>query len=182
MYKKTTAKKAQNFIEIALLAGVLVLITISVVTIYNNQSLKTAKMTNINVTNGAHNGSSVNLNTMTADDSGQKIPYNNANVDTAGALSLVGLSQSDYNSAMSNITYGQVKNSIDQSKSDGEKDILTLANTLDPNAKLDSSNVSDSTLETLNDILNSIPTDASKQTQDQKDFVARYDALLSSAK
>lgn len=162
--------KAQNFIEIALLAAVIVVITISVATIYNNSKTKTAGLSQIKVTHGQRDGSSLNLKDASEADLSKKIPFSNSNVDTAGALS-VGMSVADLSAAMSNLTYSQLKQAID---SNSGQDLLTLANKL--GANLDAENVNEATLTSLVDTLNGIPETG--RTADQQAFVDRFKELL----
>lgn len=171
-------KRAQNFIEIALLACVIVVVSISVYSIYNNKKLEVAKMTHSKI-----NQQAVDLNTASAAKLNEKVPYNG--VETAGSMSLklLGMSMDEFNSSMANITYQQLKDAM--TSSDGQ-DIASLANSLITQLGLTypevtADNVTVDTLSTLTGILNAVSDASHSSDPTSQAFIERYQSLLTAA-
>lgn len=169
--------KAQNFVEIALLAGLVAIIAIVSFTIINNRKIELTKMSAVNVR-------SVNLNTASAVKLKEKIPYNSA-IETAGAMSLekMGMNASQYDTAMANITYEQLKNDI---QSNGEEDIASLANDLItelnlPYNEISADNISANTLASLTGILNEVSGAEYDNDETAQAYIARLNTILSTA-
>ncbi len=161
-------REAQNLIEIALLASVIVVIVLSVYTIYNNQKVSLAKLSKTEIR-------SVNLSTMSPQQGGKIVPINNAAIETAGALGK--MSAEAVQAALSKITYNDLKKLLN----DGDNnDLIDYANNIlkDLNRGTESisaENINGDTLKTLVDLLN---TGANSTSYDS--FKNRFTDLLQS--
>ena len=173
--------KAQNFVEVALLAVVVLLAAFYVLGLFNNQKVKLANLSSVHV----NSVKSVNLNNMTEGTANKQIASNKSSVETAGALSLklLGMSEDDYQSAMSNITYSELKAAL--SDTSGGENIATLANSLIKqyglsDTKISADNISSGTLDTLTDVLDNVSSKNDTSTTAQA-FTQRLQSLLKAA-
>lgn len=166
-------KKAQNIIEIALLASVIVVVAISVIAIYNNQKMEMADLSKVNV-----NKQTVDLSTASSGKLQENAPYKP--IETAGAmsnlLSSLGMTMDEFNSKMSEITYDDLKKATEQ-----ENDIVTMANKLIDDLKIDISKIGKDKVDV--NTLRSLAEVASKASEqpnnaDAKAFLDKFQELL----
>lgn len=170
-------RKAQNLVEILLLAGVLVVVAFFIMTKANDQKIRLANLSKSTL-------QSVNLSTMSTNKAKETVPYSAA--ETAGALSLklIGMSADQFSAAMSSLTYAELKKALTEKDSEG-KDIADYANSLIESLNLDYDeitidNVSSNTLSDLTGILNKVsssPNLSDPQSMESK-FVDRFNMLL----
>lgn len=172
-------KKANNILEISLILCFVVTISIVTFTIYNNHNLKLSKLSNIQFSS-----QSINVATASTPTLNKNVPYNR--VETAGtnALTYMGVSSSKFDSAVSQITYGQLK----AASADSTNNIFTLANSLITKLNLgytpvSSEGVNSSTLSTMIGILNAaVSAIGSSSTDDSvkslaKTYVTQFESL-----
>ena len=182
-------RKAQNLTEMAILGAIVVLITVATFTIYNNQKVNLAKRSEVNLTNA----DAVTQDVETSGRASVKkdYKYTSANASTTStstssdpttqtAPELVGMSVSDFEDAMSNLTYNDLKRAA------------SLVNTTRMLAQepaysnlFESKNnigVNGDTLDAQINILNAIAAkDPSKLTATENSFVSKFKTLLNSA-
>lgn len=176
-------RKAGNLIEMPLILGVITVVAVGTLLVFNNQSLRLAVMSAINFR-------PVNLQTMSQDAAKQIVPYNR--VETAGgnALTNIAMTSSDFESAITHTTYGEVKKALDETDSQG-KNIADYANALIDSLgldykKLSSGNITSRTLSDLVGILNKVSSTAfaqehPDQAANAKGFVERFKSVLTGA-
>lgn len=126
-------RKASNILEVGLLLSFIALIAFGAMTMYNNQKLKLTNLSNPNIRPG------VNLSTMNAAQGKEKVSYNRT--ETAGTnaltyLAQVGITPEQFDSAMSNITYNDLKAICATAAAAGQKDIFALTNDLNTSLNL----------------------------------------------
>ena len=161
-------REAQNLIEIALLASVIVVIVLSVYTIYNNQKVSLAKLSKTEIR-------SVNLSTMGSQQGEKIVPINNAAIETAGALGK--MSAEAVQAALSKITYNDLKKLLNKGDNN---DLIDDANNVlkelgRDDELISAENINGDTLNTLVDLLNTKTTSTSYDS-----FVGRFTDLLQS--
>jgi len=181
-------RKAQNFVEITMLAALVAILSFSVWAIYNNQKLHIANSSKPTINQQSVNLKSISTNSAQWND---KVPYKS--VETAGALSIIGMTQGDFNASMSNITYKQLSNALTD-KAGTDKDLLALAlelgnelNVKNPELKIPSPAVSqeDINVDTLS-ILAKMLNEASNvpeanRTATESAYIKRITTLLKEA-
>ena len=180
-------RKAQSLIEFLLLAAFVAIAAVSVGAIYNNQKAHLADMSKVNV-----NMKSVNLvqlrttpNSVVWND---KVPYKAT--ETAGALSIIGMTAAEYDMLMSNISYGALNAALNK-KVNGQ-DLLTRVNALKdllgiPYGPIVATDINVDTLSQFTEILNKLAeTDTStlpvQVKGDINDYIADIYSLLDEAK
>jgi len=160
-------KKAQNLIEIGLLASVIVVITISVFTIYNNQKLNLAKMSKTTFRSVAI--SNLDANPQLKD---KTVPSDSTSVkavETAGALSTT-ISSAQLEKSLSSLTVGDLT-----SKGEGNKSLIDLANNLiEAKGGTAINSVDESTVSTLTNLLST-----AKGQEGYDAFQSRFSSILS---
>ena len=175
-------RKAQNIVEISLLACLVVVIAIASMSMYNNQKLRLAKDSSVEL-------HSVDLTKMKEDaaTAGQTLPYHKAvAVETAGTNALEGMSSSAIETAISKLTYEDLAKAMDGGDN---TDIAKLGNSLIDSLKLSDCDliskegVTPSTLTDLIKILNAAAKSPNIKNTDSTEykFVQRFKALLNSA-
>lgn len=172
-------KKAQNLVEVALLASVVVIIAITVIGIFNNQ-----KKNLVGLSKSKINSQSVNLSTASSAKLAEKVPYNpTISTVSSQSLNLLGTTSSDYNSKMSNISYSSLASAMNGSDA---QNLATLANQLieeynlsDP--KISADNITTDTMNTLTNILNNITADSYKTDPNAQAFVQQLQSLINAA-
>lgn len=176
-------RKAGNLVEMPIIVGVVTVVAIGTLIVYNNQNLRLAVMSAINFR-------PVNLQTMTQDTAKQIVPYNR--VETAGgsALTNIAMTSSDFDSAITHTTYAEVKKALDETDSQG-KNIANYANDLKGplGLKFDDiteTNITSQTLSDLVKVLNAISSKTFKddhpdQIANAKGFLERFKSVLTSA-
>ncbi|MEI8128968.1 MAG: hypothetical protein WCG95_05060 [bacterium] len=117
-------KKAQSVLEFALLLCIIVPISFAVFTIYNNQKIKLADMTKSSVKYQSVNLISPSLNPAILND---VVPYSKTETAGSNALTYVGKSASEVESALSSLTYSDLSAAVNASDTEN---IFTLANSL----------------------------------------------------
>ena len=146
-------KSAQSMIEISLLAGLVGVIALATWLVFTNQSQNIANLYKPRI-----NGQSVTLSTAGATNhkGSDKIPYQAT--ETAGASSIIGLSSTEFNLLMSNITYAQLDAAIK-----ADPDLLTRINNLEkalniPYRPIVATDINSETLSVVTAILNQLST------------------------
>ena len=146
-------KSAQSMVEISLIAGLVGILALATWLVFKNQSQNIANLSKSNM-----NTQSVDLTTLGVNDPkrGDKIPYHA--VETAGGSSLIGLSSSQFNLLMSNITYAQLDAAIK-----ADPDLLTRINNLEkalniPYRPIVATDINADTLSVVSAILNQLST------------------------
>lgn len=160
-------KKAHSILEVALLLCFVVVISIAVMTVFNNQKSKLVGLSGSKLTN-----QSVNLKdgSLSADKLNDKVKYDK--VETAGtsALTQLGVSAETFNNALSNVTYAQLQAASSGNKNDN---VFDLANLLISKLNLsynevDAANVNVETLTTFVGVLNAAADAISSPTTDEE--------------
>lgn len=182
-------KKAGNMVEISIILGVVAVVTVGTLLIYRNQDLRLMVLSAINFR-------PVNLQTMSQDDKVKlNVPYNR--VETAGgnALTNIGWTSADFESAITHVSYGNLDDAFKEK--DGVKGIDTYANNLINDKLLNlmdytpltATNITSKTLSDLIGILNTITSpsiEAFKQehpeaASDVDGFLKRFNDILTVA-
>jgi len=183
-------RKAQSIVEVSLLAAFVAILAISVGVIYNNQKAHLADMSKSSI-----NTKSVNTLTWGGYHSdsrwNDKVPYKST--ETAGGLSILGLSSSEFDSYMSNISYLQLDTALSTESADG-KTLLERVNALEtalkiPYRPIDKADINVDTLSVFTAILNQVatmqPSDlaiAGVSATDLNTYLSSINALLTEAK
>lgn len=171
-------RKAQNIVEISLLACLVVVIAIASMSMYNNQKLRLAKDSSVKL-------KSVNISTMTTEQSAETVPYNKSvAVETAGTNAL-GMSSQALEAAISKITYQDLAKAMDGGDN---TDIAKLGNSLIESLKLNCSEISKDgvTSNTLTDLISILNAAASSPNSSNPDsteykYIQRFKDLLTAA-
>jgi len=168
-------KKAQNLVEISLLIGIVALVAITSITIYNRQNTKLADMTK------SSNFKSVSLTKMTNAKPTDKVPYSATETAGTSALTMLGLTSEQFKSGASSVTYEDLQKVSGSS----DTDIFALTNQLISDLKLgydtvSPDNITTETLSTMIGVLDaaagpSVPSTA-KAAADA--YIAAFKALL----
>ncbi len=145
-------KKAQNIIEILLLACFVAILGFTVFSIYNNSNFKLAGLSKIKVKEQA----SVDLENLSPSQANDYIPY--TPIETIGSLSLIcwnNMSLDGFNDRLSSVTYAEINNAFNPLGNSGGPNLAQLANTLitDLNLGFDLLNPSYVTSNTLNTLV-----------------------------
>lgn len=190
------SKKAQGLIDAALLLAIVVVISLFAFTAFNRSKMNLANMSKVEVNNpngGGNGGGNKNLVEVIVDifnmDDNQaekKIPY--YPVEVSGALSMLepqGMTQDQFNSYMSNITYGDVQGYVSLKGAGIYGDLKTCTNTLITNLGLsvppiDYHQTSSATLASFVAVLNAI---ASGKANGEElglvsTFISKFQGLL----
>lgn len=176
-------RKAGNLVEMPIILGVVTVVAIGTLLIYNNQSIRMAVSSAINYR-------PVNLQTMTQDMAKQIVPYNK--VETAGGNALSYYAGTDFESAITHINYGNLEDAFKKDPKSNTEGIDTYANNLikipelSEYKPLTETNITSQTLSDLVGILNVITKPSvkefikqhPKQETNVKGFLTRFDALL----
>lgn len=167
--------RAQNIVEILLIAALVAVVTVSVAIMYNHQKTQLANMSKSNYSN-----QSVNLNTANAAKLSELAPY--SKVETAGtsALTYLDMSSAEFSSIMANnVQYSELLDNPD-----GKGNILELGEALSSHLNLgytfSASNVTVNTLSDLVGVLNAA-TSGNIDPQyagEAETFKTRFNSLL----
>lgn len=171
-------KRAQSMMEITVLVCVVVIISLTVWSIYNGNSLKLVNMSKINT----QQESSVNLKNPQTFQASEKVPYKAIETAGANALTRISMSEAQYKDALSDVTYGQLAAAFSAGGSD--KSLLDLTNSLIEELnlscpKISEEKVNSTTLETFTIVLNAVCAKdfaGDKSTADE--FVEKFVELL----
>lgn len=171
-------RKAQNVVEVLLIAALVAVISITVAIMYNHQKTTLANMSK------STDKQVVNLNTASAAKLNELVPY--SKIETAGtsALRYLGLSSAAFESAMANnIQYSELLDNPD-----GKGNILQFGTTLSQELGLgytfSANNITVNTLSNLVGVLNTITADGFNPTNDPQiasdaaTFKTRFNSLL----
>ncbi|HNW25550.1 MAG TPA: hypothetical protein PKI94_02035 [Candidatus Gastranaerophilaceae bacterium] len=169
-------RKAQNIIEISLLACVIAIIGFSVFVIYNNQKISLADKSKSKI----FAAQSVNLNDIDQD-MNDIIPYNgNANIPPAG-LTYLSMTQGKFNLLMSNITYQNLSDALNLTPATPmPMNLFEYANSalnLDP--PLSPSTINSQTISALIDAFNYAIQNPS--AAGSSDYLSQFQSLVNSA-
>lgn len=172
-------KKAQNIIEIMLIAVLVAVVTITVAIMYNHQKTTLAGLSKTNL-----HGINLVAPNIPSGQLAELVPY--SKVETAGtsALKYLGMSSSAFESAMSNnIHYSELLDNPD-----GKGNILQFGNTLSQELNLgytfSADNITKDTTSDLVGVLNAVtavgfnPTNDPKIAADAATFKTRFNSLL----
>ena len=176
-------KKAQSVLEFALLLCIIVPISFAVFTIYNNQKNKLADMTKSSVKYQSVNLSSPSLNPAILND---VIPYSKTETAGSNALTYVGKSASEVESALSSLTYSDLSATVNANDTEN---IFTLANSLISMLHLKYDRVSENdvnrdTLSILIGVLNASASAVASQNTDESvkaianNYIDHFHSLL----
>lgn len=176
-------RKAGNVIEIAMILCVVTIVTIGTLIVYNNQNLRLALLSAIHF-------KPINLNTMSEGTAKQTIPYNKTETAGSNALTKLGMSSADFESAITNITYGDLEDAMEKDSTDNN--IATFANELKGPLGLNfeditATNITGQTLSDLVKVLNGIyNNDLINSTNSAikaaaNGFIERFSSLLTAA-
>lgn len=175
-------KKAHTMVEMALLLCFVVIVSITLMTIFNNQKLKLNNMSKSTLNTQSVNVKDTNLSAAKLND---KVNYDK--IETAGtsALTKLGVSSETFNNAVSNVTYAQLRDAA----AGDDKDVYDLANLLitQLNLKYDkvsAENVNTETLTTFIGVLNAAAGAALSPTVDDQtkslanNYIGKVKSLL----
>lgn len=181
-------RKAGNMMEISILLGVVTVVTIGTLVVYNNQNLRLALLSAINFR-------PVNMETMNQDTARLNVPYNRVEVGGGNALTSIGWTSADFESAITHVSYGNLDDAF--KPKDGLEGIDTYANNLIGNkdlglssyTTLSATNITAKTLSDLVGILNVITSpsiEGFKQAHpeaagDVDGFLKRFKDILTTA-
>lgn len=166
-------RKAGNAVEISLILGIVAVVTIGTLLLYNNQSIRLAALSAIHV-------SPVNLTTMDAVTAKKTVPYNRVETAGSNALITLGMTSSEFESALTNnVTYEDLT-----AKDSNNKNIIDYAKDLGYNIPTDK--ITDSTLSDLVKILNKVTASDFKPANDNEakaaaGFIERFGYILKAA-
>lgn len=175
-------KKANNILEISLLLCFIVVVSVVAFKMYNNQKINLANMSKPTINNqsvGVSSSTQVSQSNGTA-------TY--GQIETAGtnALAYIGMSASEFNSAVMTITSSKLSDSVAQN---ADKNIFTLANSLISQlnlqyAKVSAKEIDSNTISTLVGVLNNAVSTATSndasvaEKATANDYINQFKSLI----